>query len=115
MMHTAWTQLCHAPMQRRKDLTLVEGHVVLLEYMEERPLLLSRPGADTRAKDWRCFSSCRIQCVPRKRLAIVCTAHAGYTYTPGCGKACTIDHGAGMKNDMIKLACSAAEQLSSMS
>ena len=31
-------------MQRRKDLTATEGHVVLLEYFEEFPLMLSHPG-----------------------------------------------------------------------
>lgn len=31
-------------MQRRKDLTATEGHVVLLEYFEEYPLMLSHPG-----------------------------------------------------------------------
>lgn len=34
---------CH-DLQKKKDLTAAEGHVVLLEYLEERPLLLSRPG-----------------------------------------------------------------------
>ena len=31
-------------LQKKKDLTAVEGHVVLLEYLEEQPLLLARPG-----------------------------------------------------------------------
>ena len=35
-------------MQRRKDLTAVEGHVVLLEYFEEFPLLLGHPGMGAR-------------------------------------------------------------------
>lgn len=30
--------------QKRKDLTAAEGHVLLVEYMEEDPLLLGRPG-----------------------------------------------------------------------
>lgn len=36
--------ICVSVVQRKKDLTAVEGHIVLLEYLEERPLLLSRPG-----------------------------------------------------------------------
>lgn len=36
-------EACHH-LQKKKDLTAAEGHVVLLEYLEERPLLLSRPG-----------------------------------------------------------------------
>ena len=31
-------------MQKRKDLTASEGHVLLLEYFEEYPLMLSHPG-----------------------------------------------------------------------
>lgn len=34
--------------QKKKDLTAVEGHIVLAEYMEENPLLLSRPGMGVR-------------------------------------------------------------------
>lgn len=30
--------------QKKKDLTAAEGHIVLLEYLEEQPLLLARPG-----------------------------------------------------------------------
>ena len=30
--------------QKRKDLSLLDGHVILLEFMEETPLLLARPG-----------------------------------------------------------------------
>lgn len=30
--------------QKKKDLTAAEGHVVMLEYLEEQPLLLARPG-----------------------------------------------------------------------
>ena len=33
--------------QKKKDLTAAEGHVVLLEYLEEQPLLLARPGMCT--------------------------------------------------------------------
>jgi Protein of unknown function (DUF3591) len=31
-------------MQKKKELTPTNGHVVLLEYTEEHPLLLGRPG-----------------------------------------------------------------------
>lgn len=31
-------------MQKRKDLTGMDGHLVLLEYMEESPLLIGYPG-----------------------------------------------------------------------
>lgn len=31
-------------LQKRKDLTATEGHVLALEYMEETPLILNRPG-----------------------------------------------------------------------
>lgn len=31
-------------LQKAKQLTAADGHVVLLEYVEENPLLLSRPG-----------------------------------------------------------------------
>ena len=34
-------------LQKKKDLTAGEGHVVLLEYLEEQPLLLARPGTCT--------------------------------------------------------------------
>ena len=33
--------------QRKKDLTVAEGHVLLVEYVEEKPVLLSRPGTHT--------------------------------------------------------------------
>ncbi|CAL8462032.1 g1563 [Coccomyxa elongata] len=33
---------------KKQDLTAVEGHIVLLEYLEEKPLLLSRPGMGVR-------------------------------------------------------------------
>lgn len=33
---------------KKKDLTAVEGHIVLLEYLEEQPLLLSRQGMGVR-------------------------------------------------------------------
>lgn len=32
-------------LQKAKQLTAADGHIMLLEYMEEHPLLLSRPGA----------------------------------------------------------------------
>ncbi len=35
---------CGHVLQKKKDLTAAEGHVVLLEYLEEQPLLLARPG-----------------------------------------------------------------------
>ena len=35
-------------MQKRKDLTATEGHVVLLEYFEEFPMLLGHPGMGAR-------------------------------------------------------------------
>ena len=35
--------------QKKQDLTAVEGHIVLLEYLEEKPLLLSRPGKTSTA------------------------------------------------------------------
>lgn len=35
-------------MQKKENLTLVDDHVLLVEYLEEHPLLLSRPG-DSRA------------------------------------------------------------------
>lgn len=31
-------------LQKRKDLTATDGHVLALEYMEETPLMLNRPG-----------------------------------------------------------------------
>jgi len=34
--------------QKKKDLTAAEGHVLLLEYLEEAPLLLARPGMGAR-------------------------------------------------------------------
>lgn len=34
----------HAHPQKRKDLSATEGHVMALEYMEETPLMLNRPG-----------------------------------------------------------------------
>ena len=34
----------HCAVQKTKQLTAVDGHIVLLEYTEEHPLLLSRPG-----------------------------------------------------------------------
>ena len=38
-------QIAAAAAQKRRDLSCEEGHVVLLEYVEEMPLLLGRPGA----------------------------------------------------------------------
>ena len=31
-------------MQKKENLTLMDDHVLLVEYLEEHPLLLSRPG-----------------------------------------------------------------------
>lgn len=44
-MHNARWLYYDFELQRRKDLTATEGHVVLLEYFEEHPLMLSHPGS----------------------------------------------------------------------
>lgn len=36
------------PVQKTKQLTACDGHLILLEYLEEAPLLLSRPGMSVR-------------------------------------------------------------------
>ena len=33
-------------MQKKENLTLMDDHVLLVEYLEEHPLLLSRPGEE---------------------------------------------------------------------
>lgn len=38
------SEVADSALQKKKDLTVAEGHLVLLEYLEERPLLLARPG-----------------------------------------------------------------------
>ena len=38
------SEVAGSALQKKKDLTVAEGHRVLLEYLEERPLLLARPG-----------------------------------------------------------------------
>lgn len=38
--------------QKKKDLTAAEGHVLLLEYLEEHPLLLSRPAMGARLSSY---------------------------------------------------------------
>ena len=35
-----------APAQKKENLTLMDDHVLLVEYLEEHPLLLSRPGEE---------------------------------------------------------------------
>ena len=45
-----WAALLRRPtacmrVQKKRDLGGAEGHILLLEYLEERPLLLGRPGA----------------------------------------------------------------------
>ena len=49
MYSMCMTLSAHECLQRRKDLTAAEGHVVLLEYFEEFPLFLSHPGQLTHA------------------------------------------------------------------
>lgn len=44
-------------MQKRKDLTASEGHVLLLEYFEEFPLMLSHPGKIFTLFAWCSFLS----------------------------------------------------------
>ncbi len=36
--------MCVAPAGKKHELTPREGHLILLEYMEERPALIGRPG-----------------------------------------------------------------------
>ena len=38
------SEVADPALQKKKDLTVAEAHLVLLEYLEERPLLLARPG-----------------------------------------------------------------------
>ena len=39
--------LVESAAQRRKDLTATEGHIIALEYVEETPLMLNRPGTSS--------------------------------------------------------------------
>lgn len=49
-------------LQKRKDLSATEGHVLLLEYFEEFPLMLSHPGL-TDLHFPVCCSICYITCL----------------------------------------------------
>ena len=53
--------------QKKKDLTAVKGHIVLAEYMEEHPLLLSRPGMGVRLTSY--FRKCGPLDAGHQRLA----------------------------------------------
>ncbi len=51
------SKACHV--QKRKDLSATEGHVLLLEYFEEFPLMLSHPGS-TNMRLLVCCSICHV-------------------------------------------------------
>lgn len=50
--------------QKKKDLTAADGHLILVEYLEERPLLLSRQGS--RAAPGACRLCCARLCLARQ-------------------------------------------------
>ena len=63
--------MAHA--QKKKDLTAADGHLILVEYLEERPLLLSRQGSHA-------FPGTMLQCVLR-----ACVLATQYCHRSCCG------------------------------